>query len=784
MSDATPFHGGGDASDLTSNSAFRWYRQYRKLSAQHGWTPKLGHTPTCEELCKAFEEDELAQLNWRMHMGARNPGALFFGATAHSFKFTLAFCFWSWVFYFFNLAYYMLSWLTAILYAWPLEVAILLLMQHRGSRVLSHVSLARLRVLASAPSSLWITGNTSASQPPPNLPRFVYPDRLHSKTDPKIRIIIIHPGAGNMPIVCTLNSGEKMDRIRDYETLSYCWGNGRMENIIICNGKALLVNSNLLGALRALRLSHKPRRVWIDAISINQDDATEKACQVRLMPKIYQMCTKVIVWLGEHSQHAETAASILNIIWRDVRPAARQNRQALVKAFNEDAHALLRNFKLPGLINNAWESLGEILHDPYWNRMWIIQEVTLGPHPRVLFGQEELNLDCILYMIQFLQIFPIPYLSNGRCNGLGQLSQFRENFIELERYGKLDGRDLWSLIRSTRFSQATDPRDKVFALYGLTNDPSHGGIDLEVDYERNHRDIFRHAALRLLDTSQSLFMLNLASTVPYPDPQLESWALDHCYSTGCLLLPWADGLENFYPHLKDFLAADSDYRVERSEENWRLIIKAVVQKETILDVGPVMEDKRTSSNDHSPESKSYMATNIYHGWISMAMRGYHRERRDDRIVELFCTLNMASKPNQAFQHWLRFQCYRARVGYLRLYLIHWIFHEIVCIAVIFPLQILGLLDAGPKNWFAFPFCNQRRLCLTSSGHLVMAPARTKKGDKIVLARGSQLPLIVRDAFEGATLRDQSLVGCAWIPKLASFASDNPKVEIGLSKAQV
>jgi hypothetical protein len=39
--------------------------------------------------------------------------------------------------------------------------------------------------------------------------------------------------------------------------------------------------------------------MWVDAICINQESLTEKATQVAKMKSLYEMCSSVIMYLGE-----------------------------------------------------------------------------------------------------------------------------------------------------------------------------------------------------------------------------------------------------------------------------------------------------------------------------------------------------------------------------------------------------------------------------------------------------------------------------------------------------
>jgi hypothetical protein len=50
-----------------------------------------------------------------------------------------------------------------------------------------------------------------------------------------------------------------------------------------------MVGPNLLTALKRLRLPDGSRRLWIDAICINQEDGREIFHEVRLMTNIYSI---------------------------------------------------------------------------------------------------------------------------------------------------------------------------------------------------------------------------------------------------------------------------------------------------------------------------------------------------------------------------------------------------------------------------------------------------------------------------------------------------------------
>lgn len=85
-----------------------------------------------------------------------------------------------------------------------------------------------------------------------------------------------------------------------YTALSYRWGGySSPKDIIMCNGGFNLeVTTSCRDALLALTKQFGALTVWVDAICIDQSDATEKSDQVPLMDEIYTWAERVFVWLG------------------------------------------------------------------------------------------------------------------------------------------------------------------------------------------------------------------------------------------------------------------------------------------------------------------------------------------------------------------------------------------------------------------------------------------------------------------------------------------------------
>ena len=85
-----------------------------------------------------------------------------------------------------------------------------------------------------------------------------------------------------------------------FQALSYLCGDptprSRVHLAGTCTHVALA--QNLTDAIRRLLRDGHRGPIWIDAISIKQDDIAERNVQVRLMTRIYRGAREVIGWLG------------------------------------------------------------------------------------------------------------------------------------------------------------------------------------------------------------------------------------------------------------------------------------------------------------------------------------------------------------------------------------------------------------------------------------------------------------------------------------------------------
>jgi hypothetical protein len=192
---------------------------------------------------------------------------------------------------------------------------------------------------------------------------------LYTPLDPSvdcIRLVILEPGPSSriyQPIIyCRLKHVPFSEKPK-YEALSYTWGDESIKHRIVIDKRDFQVGINLINALTHLRHEKEERVLWIDALCINQQDVREKSSQISIMPHIYTRAKTVIVWLGV----AE---------WEDEKKLRRELTKRGKSFYDwEEYKQPVRQLSKTGRIWRAWKLiLQSMCTEPYWNRLWIIQE--------------------------------------------------------------------------------------------------------------------------------------------------------------------------------------------------------------------------------------------------------------------------------------------------------------------------------------------------------------------------------------------------------------------------
>jgi len=208
---------------------------------------------------------------------------------------------------------------------------------------------------------------------------------------PSIRILHIQPHQSNTDsiIECSLVDAY-LGEGDSYEALSYCWGDSRNTMPILLNRVDFPVRGNLLDALRRLRRENSLRRMWIDAICVNQEDIEERNNQVQLMGRIYTSTSRCLAWLGCDTVTAETGLTTHRKIeeLRLSNPYDQNDQQTL-----ETIVSRWLDSGLPEPDSEGWVALQAILLAPWCTRAWVVQEVAFPRLVTLICGDVLLDWD-------------------------------------------------------------------------------------------------------------------------------------------------------------------------------------------------------------------------------------------------------------------------------------------------------------------------------------------------------------------------------------------------------
>ncbi|KAH8759828.1 heterokaryon incompatibility protein-domain-containing protein [Diaporthe sp. PMI_573] len=326
----------------------------------------------------------------------------------------------------------------------------------------------------------------------------------------QIRLIILARGDIDSPIRCSYRVVDLDDENLSYETLSYVWNDGAGTEPILVDGKAVSVTRSLFGALEQLRVGCE-RTLWIDAICINQSDNAEKTRQVNMMGRIYSQCSQCNVWMGPLGETSSLDAShaIDTVAWI-------AGDMADPPAFLDDLSQRRR----------AAEALNVLVTNPWWTRIWTVQEAILPSRCFVYWGPCKLPWD------------QLERASSALDGGApADLEKYQHEFWASKAFHCLQAgvgglpislheRPLHLLWR-WRFRKATDPRDKVYALLGMRRDvleqlPS----VLSCNYDVDVTTLFTRVTKDLINMCTDLNPLIGRRGEPSELKDLPSWVVD------------------------------------------------------------------------------------------------------------------------------------------------------------------------------------------------------------------------------------------------------------------
>ncbi|KAI9148902.1 heterokaryon incompatibility protein (HET) domain-containing protein [Paramyrothecium foliicola] len=396
-------------------------------------------------------------------------------------------------------------------------------------------------------------------------------------THESIRVVALLPGQFEDAIDCEIFHTSTNSEARPaYEALSYVWGDANDIAPIILNGSRFFVTVNLECALRYLRLPDTQRLLWIDAICINQQDDREKEVQVRGMAAVYKQSAKVLLWLGEetnHLMHQERPPPMpISEVFEMISKVA--NGQSITHLVGDDPWA-------------RWTpSLLDFLRRVWFTRLWVVQETAMTFEPVMICGKASIPWTHLFAAQRHIG----PTLGFTAYGAVSMRAAFHNfdamvNCWTAHQYWKGDknvtaeelARRLIRLLFALGGSfLCSDERDRLYGILGMVGHPELSK-QIPVDYQKSAAMVFRDLAVFLIESRKSLdFLVGDrasfdASGYPGKPSWAPTWKAYSTYTRRIYTFPsaWTRGEEE-----EPRSGALADYRL--SEDHNVLYVKGVV----------------------------------------------------------------------------------------------------------------------------------------------------------------------------------------------------------------
>jgi hypothetical protein len=389
-----------------------------------------------------------------------------------------------------------------------------------------------------------------------------------------------------------------------YHALSYTWGNplarysrereskprGDRQQGILCDDRRLLVTPNLHDALQRIKseesasaLRAGSKYLWIDAVCVNQADVLERNAQVAKMSSTFSSAQSVIAWLGPEDQFTADAIALMGKISSIPKPLWQS--VAYTDFFDPRWH---EKVGIPTVTYTNWLGFVALLDRPWFRRAWVVQELALAKSATLVCGSQNIDwaeLDQTLAFItsrkwqHHLSTDKIRHIaavqrnpgiykdflrSGTRCNPAAITLAGTRRFNE-KRCPEKAPSLLKNMVYMHRHTEATDPRDKVYAFLGLVDKETASKTPVtpvEANYALPVGEVYTAVAANLLLSSSHLGLLSQVQDASHTEIQgLPSWAPDYsaplspypllyrgnCRWSACLGLTWspdADALRN------------------------------------------------------------------------------------------------------------------------------------------------------------------------------------------------------------------------------------------------
>ena len=317
-------------------------------------------------------------------------------------------------------------------------------------------------------------------------------------SDTSTRLVSLRSGDHGDKIEVTVEVVDLAEHHPAYEAVSYTWSTDRDQQEIVLNDQRHMIRRNLYNCLLRLRSPSSPRLLWIDFLSISQNELREKSRQVQMIGFIFQEAQRVLAWVGEHADGSEN-------LFRGMVPVGVVTT-APPRSFADER-------KLTELRKRAaiWTAF---FARRYFTRLWVVQEIGNAKAIRVHCGNDSMSwtdlischmgsssaydpekfffeFDHVQMRLDNEDVYPATVLTVSWTNvhALDYLWNRERLLILPDTDVRHPFHTIMGLIEHFAGWDCSVPRDRIYALRSLEVRLP-GERDIPVDYEMSISEVF------------------------------------------------------------------------------------------------------------------------------------------------------------------------------------------------------------------------------------------------------------------------------------------------------
>lgn len=297
---------------------------------------------------------------------------------------------------------------------------------------------------------------------------------------------------------------------------------------VVWLGEATSDSDRALAFLREMSYC-SDRRERSRSPSENSDDSDQPTRQPETLTKDELIERQLDYWKSTLDFYA-ASLSVKNraAIWKEIERSVREGAGHVVT--REPCLYYMDDGKYRDFFESNreedWEALDNLLARPWWSRTWIVQEVWTSSNCIIQCGGSTLKWSTFRAAMDYQEGWDdMGYM-------IKRTARWSKWALLKRRYGlaihlaneRLLGSDLSDVLWNMWDREATDPRDKVFAIRGLLQESSRNSVP-SADYSKSMQQVYCEVAAHIVHHEKKLDIL-LAGNGLERQSNLPSWVPD------------------------------------------------------------------------------------------------------------------------------------------------------------------------------------------------------------------------------------------------------------------